>query len=318
MRSTILALAALAFLRIVVGLHFFLEGVSHLRDPNWSSVGFRKAAIGPFADQYQSLLPQTGDWAGTLGAPDFRPVDEAVAAWESSVVAGWQQRLDERLRVAPLSGEAVASARASLEAARKDLTAWLASIRPDLVAYRLEVQRLAETERRAASREVPFERERVAKKQRELAGKASGWMADADAFGRRLAATWNAELNAELDPAAHSRIAAATPPSPLWKADRFVSWALTTIGACLVLGFFTKFNAMGAACFLVTVVAAQPFWVPGAQATYAQWVELAALLAIAALPTGGWSGLDYFLQPWLACCYPLTRCSAGKPASRTV
>jgi hypothetical protein len=25
-------------------------------------------------------------------------------------------------------------------------------------------------------------------------------------------------------------------PTQLWKADRFVSWSLVTIGACLVLG----------------------------------------------------------------------------------
>ena len=53
-----------------------------------------------------------------------------------------------------------------------------------------------------------------------------------------------------------------------------------------------------------TVIATQPFWVPGAQATYDQWVEAAALVALAALPTGGWSGLDYFLKaccPWSGC-----------------
>ena len=50
MRLPLLAVAALAFLRIVCGLHFFLEGISHLRDPDWSSAGFRRAAVGPLAD----------------------------------------------------------------------------------------------------------------------------------------------------------------------------------------------------------------------------------------------------------------------------
>jgi len=54
-----------------------------------------------------------------------------------------------------------------------------------------------------------------------------------------------------------------------------VSWSLVTIGAGLVLGLLVKFNAMGGACFLASIVASQPFWVPGAQATYDQWVELA-------------------------------------------
>ena len=103
------------------------------------------------------------------------------------------------------------------------------------------------------------------------------------------------------------RDAAVVERSPLWKADRFVSWSLLTIGACLMLGVLVKFNAMGGVCFLASVVASQPFWVPGAQATYDQWVEIAALLAIAALPIGGWSGLDYFLKSWC----PLSRCCDG-------
>lgn len=313
MRTTILALVALAFLRIVVGLHFFLEGSSHLRDPYWSSVGFRKAAVGPLAGTYRAMLPETGNWSGTLGAADRRPADEAIAAWETSVGEGWQKRLAERMQVSPLAGDDLATATSSLDAARAELAAWLAGVRPALVDYRLEVARLAETEARPAAREVPFERERVAKKQRELAGKANGWMADAAAIGRRLEASWDAPLTPEI----RSRIVAATPRSPLWKGDQFVSWSLATIGACLVLGLFTKFNAMGAAIFLTTVVASQPFWVPGAEATYAQWVEMAALLVMAALPTGGWSGLDYFLQPWLQSWCPLARCCGGTPPSGT-
>jgi uncharacterized membrane protein YphA (DoxX/SURF4 family) len=313
MRSSLLALVALAFLRTVVGLHFFLEGVSHLRDPNWSSAGFRKAAVGPLADRYQALLTETGNWSESIGAADGRPVDEAVAAWATSVESAWQKRLDERLRIAPLSGEQSAAAKQAIKTARGELDAWLKSLRSDLIAYRLEVQRLADTEARRASHEIPFERERVAKKRRELGGKAAGWMNDAAAIGRVLEASWDAELA----PALRSRVATAAPHTAMWKADRFVSWALVTIGGCLVLGLFTKFNAMGAACFLLTVVAAQPFWMAEAQPTYNQWVELAALLVIASLPTGGWSGLDYFLQPWLRSCCPLSCLCAAKPATGT-
>jgi len=67
MRTAVLVTAALTFLRIVIGLHFFLEGSSHLRDPSWSSVGFRKAAVGPLAPLLKADLPETGDWKNTLG-----------------------------------------------------------------------------------------------------------------------------------------------------------------------------------------------------------------------------------------------------------
>jgi uncharacterized membrane protein YphA (DoxX/SURF4 family) len=131
-------------------------------------------------------------------------------------------------------------------------------------------------------------------------------------MGRRLEATWDEGLPA----ADREKLAAVAPKTALWKGDRFVSWSLVTIGACLVLGLLVKFNAMGGALFLCTVVASQPFWVPGAQATYDQWVELAALLAIAALPTGGWSGLDYFLQPWISSHCPLSRGCCSPAAAR--
>ena len=110
---------------------------------------------------------------------------------------------------------------------------------------------------------------------------------------------FRSDWNAALSPGQRATVAAADPPGRLWKADRFVAWSLVTIGACLVLGLLVKFNAMGGVFFLASVVAAQPFWVTGAIATYDQWVEIAALLVIACMPRGGWSGLDYFLH---ACC----------------
>jgi len=296
MRTTLLAVAALAFLRIVLGLHFFLEGLSHLRDPEWSSAGFRKAAVGPWADWYRGSLPQTGDWSGTLAAVDSRSVGDAAKAWQESVVTGWKTLLAERQKRAPLTGDARATADKQLAAAAEELAGYVAGIQEDLADYRLQVARFAAMERKPGAAEIPFERERIAKKRRELSVQAAGWMKDAEAIGQRLVGRWDELLESD---AARFKAAAAAPPSALWKADRFVSWALVTIGGCLVLGLCVKFNAMGAACFLATVIASQPFWVPGAQPTYDQWVEAAALLALAALPVGGWSGLDYYLK---ACC----------------
>ena len=294
MRNSLLALVALAFLRIVIGLHFFLEGVSHLRDPDWSSAGFRKAAVGPLADRFRSTLPETGTWSTTLGKAGRQPTDEAIAAWQASVAAAWRQRLEERSKTVPAVGDAWKTAEAALDVADAELASWLKGIRADLEEYRLDVIRLADKASKPVAVEVPFERERVAKKRRELDRQAAGWMAEAAAIGQRLEAMWDEPLSS----ADRRRVADATPPSSLWRADRFVSWSLVTIGGCLVVGLLTKFNAVGGICFLASVVATQPFWVPGAQATYDQWVEIAALFVIAALPTGGWIGLDYFLQSW--------------------
>jgi len=291
MRPAILAVAALALLRIVVGMHFFLEGLSHLRDPAWSSAGFRKAAVGPLGDWYRSSLPQTGDWAGTLAAADGRTAAEAAAGWKESLVASWRALLDRRSALVPLDAAGRARADEELATAARELDDWLDSVADDMAAYRLEVVRLAALEARPGAAEIPFERGRVSAKRNELAGQAAGWMAEADAIGRRLAGRWDAALGSDDQ---RRRVATAVEPSPLWKADRFVSWSLLTIGASLVVGFLVKFMALGGATFLASVIASQPFWVAGAQPTYDQWVELAALLVIAAVPIGGWSGLDYF------------------------
>ncbi|NDC64320.1 MAG: hypothetical protein EBZ59_10135 [Planctomycetia bacterium] len=307
-RSTLLAVAALAFLRIVVGLHFFLEGTSHLRDPDWSSAGFRKAAVGPWAGRFRAALPQEGDWSGTLGSDDGRPVAEAAAAWRASVVDSWRKLLDSRGKLVPLDPGRREAAEKQLAAAAAELEAYVDGLSEDLADHRLQLGRLAAMERSPVAGGVPFARDRVAKKRRELAAQADGWMKDAAAIGGRLVAAWNGPLSA----GERLRVEAAVQPSGLWKADRFVSWSLATIGACLVLGLFTKFNAIGGACFLASVIATQPFWVAGAQPTYDQWVELAALLAIAALPTGGWSGLDYFLSRFSPCCRSRHECEVGR------
>jgi len=299
-RSTLLLVAALAFLRIVVGLHFFLEGLSHLRDPAWSSAGFRKAAVGPLADWYRGSLPETGDWSGTIGARDGRSASDAAAAWTESVVRSWRSLLAERERRVPLDASARKAAEAALESAAQELADLVAGMADDVVEYRLQMSRVAAAAARPEARQIPFEIERAAKQRKELAAQAAGWQADAAAIGDKLVAVWDEPLSA----ADRLTVAAARGPSGLWKADRFVSWSLLTIGACLVLGILVKFNALGGVCFLASVIASQPFWVAGAQPTYDQWVELAALLVIAAVPAGGWSGLEYFLAPYC----PLARC----------
>lgn len=307
--------ASLIFLRIVVGLHFFLEGSSHLRDPSWSSAGFRKAAVGPLASFLKSDLPETGDWKGTLGnVRSTNAVDVAAAAdnWRLSIVEEWEALGERRNVVLSRSGwvapaDWAEQSSSAIRAADKKLASMLDYANEDLLDYCRQVVRFKTTEKSAMAKDVPFMRDRVADKERELAGQKNGWMEEANAVGRELVSAWNEPLSAE-----ERRIAdTAVEPTRLWQADRFVSWSLATIGACLVIGIFTKFNAVGGVFFLLSVVASQPFWLPAAQATYDQWVEIASLLVLASMPLGAWAGIDAFLMPILKkycllkiCCDP--------------
>lgn len=50
-----LAFIALLILRLVVGFHFYKEGVAKLNDSDWTAEGFLQTAKGPFADQFRSM-----------------------------------------------------------------------------------------------------------------------------------------------------------------------------------------------------------------------------------------------------------------------
>ena len=77
-------------------------------------------------------------------------------------------------------------------------------------------------------------------------------------------------------------------------------WSLTIFGLLLILGLFTRLSALGASGLLLLFYLAMPPW-PGVQEIPSVehnlfvnkiFVELMALLAIAAMPSGKWFGLD--------------------------
>ncbi|MCE2726556.1 MAG: hypothetical protein LW698_07220 [Planctomycetaceae bacterium] len=177
--------------------------------------------MGPLGDWYRSSLPQTGDWSGTLGSRGTGDAAAAAGRWQETVIKGWRELLARRTKLVPLAADARAAAENSLEAAQAELAAYVASLEDALVEYRLEVQRLAGMQEKPGATAIPFERERVAKKRSELAGRAAGWMNDAEAIGKKLVAEWDRQLGSDAD---RRRAAAAAEPSPLWKADRFVRW----------------------------------------------------------------------------------------------
>jgi thiosulfate dehydrogenase [quinone] large subunit len=52
------AMIAITALRVLVGWHFFYEGLAKLTAPSWSAAGFFKAAKGPIAGPLQALAAQ--------------------------------------------------------------------------------------------------------------------------------------------------------------------------------------------------------------------------------------------------------------------
>ncbi len=97
------------------------------------------------------------------------------------------------------------------------------------------------------------------------------------------------------------------PESEPWSMLRFVDlstiWGLTALGTLLMLGLFTRFAAVAAAGLLFSFYLAMPPLpgipeMPGPEHSFIvnkNLIEVIALLAIAAVPTGRWFGVDTWL-----------------------
>lgn len=119
-------------------------------------------------------------------------------------------------------------------------------------------------------------------------------------------------LEKELIPAAEEllstdQLALGALPEP-WTPVRQINWrtmwGLTIFGLLLILGLFTRLSAFGGAALLSLFYLAMPPW-PGVQEIPSiehnlfvnkVSIEMVALLAIAAMPTGKWFGLDAALS----------------------
>lgn len=91
--------------------------------------------------------------------------------------------------------------------------------------------------------------------------------------------------------------------TPVDKINRQTMWGLTILGVLLIAGLFTPVAAIGGAVMVFFFYLAVPPWpgvpeVPGPEHSFIinkNLIEVMALLAIAALPTGRWFGMDALL-----------------------
>lgn len=104
---------------------------------------------------------------------------------------------------------------------------------------------------------------------------------------------------------------AAGPVPERWTPLKFTDIAtitgLTGLGILLLLGLFTRFASLAAAFMLFNFYMAMPPWpgvpeIPGPEHSFIinkNLIEVFALLAIAAVPTGQWFGLDRLLGTFI-------------------
>jgi hypothetical protein len=104
----VLTVLLLVALRVAIGGHFFTQGVNHYFDEKWSSEGFLRQAVGPWASFYKSKAPDFHGWDEYVAHPYQDPADAAKSrdtAKSEKVIGG--------------KGEAAKSGQASQEGAGK-------------------------------------------------------------------------------------------------------------------------------------------------------------------------------------------------------
>jgi uncharacterized membrane protein YphA (DoxX/SURF4 family) len=310
-------------LRLAVGAHFFDEGLSKLRGGDFSAAPFLRAATGPAAPLLRRMLDDPEHerlLCIRRGGEGIAP--EAITLDPSLTIAIWNDFADRCIAMSgPTSrGQSPpdrgAPARPAVDEERKEqarrlvaahvdeLNNWLATHRAELVMHFS-----------TAGRETAFERD-------SLAGPRIAAEVDSlrDQTGQirqerlRTAGAWAAEVNGMWDsletallaltpasPSASGGLAIHRPHdqpgSPLKWINQVIPWFDLVVGILLLAGLFSRWAAAGAALLLVSVIAAQPPWVPGAAPVWYQLVELAAALVLASSLARWVPGLDW-LRVW--------------------
>jgi uncharacterized membrane protein YphA (DoxX/SURF4 family) len=105
-------------------------------------------------------------------------------------------------------------------------------------------------------------------------------------------------------------VPASTEPTNLDRINFVTRWGLTIVGACLIIGLFTRLSCVAGAAFLLMFYLAMPAlpWLPESPRAEGHYlfinkniIEMVALLTLATTASGKWLGLDglvQFLNPW--------------------
>ncbi len=302
----------------------------------FSSEGFLNGAKGPLAEFFQNQAPTTHHWRQAIVVPrqldskanaklsgwvasyvkrrqgelktgkatepqfaDFSP----AASWGENIRKDWEARKNRLVAIKDLSDEQRKQAEAAFKKYELYLADYLAEEALAIESYQHELWRLEQAKQIPGSTEVPFEIGRVADQQVAVDQIPRKWVAqvkslDADYTDELTGLLTVAEQGSPLGTRVESAV--ANPElHKLARTDLIVTCVVIGVGVCLLLGLFTRVAAIAGALFLLSVMATQPPWVPGAISPipyYYQLVEFAACLFLAAVGAGRWAGLDFIIQ----------------------
>lgn len=264
-----------------MGLHFYLEGQTKLKDKKPFSGPFFANAKGPLAPLYRRMVwDADGYWRLNR--------DATTKYWDqyNARVASHYGFDDKQKKAADKV----------IKDYKAGLNYYLGSKKEDIETYYKELDR-RDANRQNSSRQAltslqahdaRIDNERNSLKGPILAGIDKIWK----------------DLEEDLNAVATEKQAQRSGILPIGKIgrqpfdsefhDATIPYIHIAIGVLLIIGLFTRVAAIGAALFLASVCAAQwPGY--GGVPIYYQLIEMLACLALAAIGAGQFYGLDYVL-----------------------
>jgi uncharacterized membrane protein YphA (DoxX/SURF4 family) len=320
----------LVALRLVIGWHFLVEGVHKIQthqlgrtatNTPWTGEGFFREGIGPAAPYFRDMLGDADQQALARLKPEGDQFPSALAA-------DWQNYLDRFAAFYGLTDDQKAQASTLLADAKGKTLAWLKSgiteVKKTFPSGTVEEkettpQRIAEYEAKLKEigeilgTRLPAFNEDVEKAHlRTLKADAAKLRTDLLADLDKQFDALKKSLSGLLTPEQRTKgVLPDTPErTPMYYLDRVTMWTHAVLGACLLLGLFSRLASLGLAVFLLLVNLVAPALPyaptpPGAIGYYLYVnlyvIEMVALLLLATVPTGRWFGLDallYYLNPF--------------------
>jgi len=281
----------LILLRIAIGWHFLYEGLEKFDSMQrggkpFSAEPYLRNATGPLAPYFRGMVPDVNGLA---------MLDPA------RLNAGWAAEVERLTQHYGLNQDQKEKAKALLDKAEAEAKIWQqdkeqTEKQNKYIRDLREVQAI-EHKRGALS----FERERAHAKRKDLDTDRKAVLEPYKAIETRLVeGVTNLATPEQRESAGRYK----PPMTSLDWVNLSTTWGLMLMGACLILGLFTRLAALAGAVFLAQIYMSMPPW-PGlppnplAEGHYfivnKNLVELLACLVIASTPSGHWIGLDALL-----------------------
>jgi len=349
-----IAVVAVVLLRLTVGWHFFYEGVWKINPDNqFSAIPFLGLAKGPAATLFYDMLPDVdGKKRLTIEgkeAPKLSNRAEKVKVkYFPTFEQEWFNYYTKFEKKYDLNEKQQADAKTLLLRYCWSAYDFASEIAPEVEAYKDSYDRYIQSVAEGAN-QASHQKERDWDRMLKLRKEVNKWAGELSGYGD----DFQMQLWHLLDSDQKSR---GTLPHIVYGNNKIfvtapslgvnswvdflnfnVTWGLTAIGFCLLLGFCSRLASLGGAAFLVSVLLTQPPWpsiwphvhpeVGHAMIVDKNFVEMIACLVIAAFPAGRWAGLDYYLwnclggkklwekyiQKFLPCCC----CGSERVAGRS-